>query len=316
MKADKNKIIVWGDGGICSQIFFYTMALYLRKKGYKIQFDLNFFKNYAKDCDGIFARNFDLKKAFPDFVIEEASDKEINYYRKHYKKNHNDVYRFQAPLFIDGYPDVMDILLKERQFFIDHFHPVDIDTCQDVLEDILKHNSCAIHVRRGDLSKNKGVYGNPCDIDYFLKAIQLLSLYEEKVKFYFFSDELDWVEKNIIPVLPQNTDYRVCNQNGSDKGYLDLYLVSKCHHIIASKGSFGAFARILSNSDGYFIGTMKSHYLSEHFDKCIFLSLKKEKQFIYTENFIKHLKLKMFLLKCIPVPFLKKKIKNKLLKEI
>jgi hypothetical protein len=41
--------------------------------------------------------------------------------------------------------------------------------------------------------------------------------------------------------------------NGSDKGYIDLYLMSKCDSFITSQGSLGKYARLLRSDDALII---------------------------------------------------------------
>lgn len=51
-----NLIIIRSDGGICSQIAFCSLGYYLEQKGYKVKYDLNWFKQYGKDMNGIFCQ--------------------------------------------------------------------------------------------------------------------------------------------------------------------------------------------------------------------------------------------------------------------
>ena len=136
---NQKQVIVWGDGGICSQILFFSVGKYLSEKGYPVKFDLTFFKNNHRDCCGVFERNFDLLKAFPSLTIEEATTKEIHYYKKHYPKQHNILEKFTAPLYLNGYPPILNYFLSQRQFFIDRFHPIDISNIQNILTDIKKN---------------------------------------------------------------------------------------------------------------------------------------------------------------------------------
>lgn len=46
---------------------------------------------------------------------------------------------------------------------------------------------------------------------------------------------------------------------------------------IVRKGSLGTYGRILSLSEGYFIGPQNVLFLAPYFDKCIFISQDKEK---------------------------------------
>lgn len=164
------------------------------------------------------------------------------------------------------------------------------------------------------MSRQNDVYGKPCSVNYFLTAIKTMCTLENNLKFYFFSDEVSWVVENLLPVLPPHLNYTICDQNGSDKGYLDLYLISHCKHIIASKGSLGSYARILSKSDGYFIGTENVVFLASYFDKCIFISSETEKLIPHKKESYKQKicrKILKFLINFIPSSTQRKHLREK-----
>ena len=66
--------------------------------------------------------------------------------------------------------------------------------------------------------------------------------------YYFFSDESDWVRGGLLKDLPLTDNYRVVDINGSDKGYMDLFLMACCKHQITSKGTMGKYAAILNDN--------------------------------------------------------------------
>lgn len=317
MKKD-DLIIVRVDGGISSQINFYAIGAYFMSQNYHVKFDLTWFETDGLDMDGRFARNFDLLKAFPSLPFEEATHDEIKYYSKKYPKKTNNIFKMKPPLYLDGYPSGMKYLLENRTTFAERFTPPqsDLKAIQTTLDDICAHCSCAVHVRRGDLAMHTDTgYGRPCSEEYFISAIKIINALVPKVKFYFFSDEMSWVNDFLIPQLPQNLEYKICEQNGSDKGYLDLYLMTKCQHFIASKGSFGRFARILSKNEGYFINPLIALDLKDYFNKCIFLSLEKETIVPFVENFRKKrfsYKLKKFFINFVPSSRKRKELRQKL----
>ena len=138
------------------------------------------------------------------------------------------------------------------EFFKSHFAPKEFEnkdsSAYALLETIKNSNSCGIHCRRGDLADFNPAYGYPATKEYFLKAINTINTLHKNVVFYFFSDEPHWVAENIAPHL-QGIDYKICAENGSDKGYLDLYLLSWCKYIISSNGSLGVFGKFLSQQE-------------------------------------------------------------------
>lgn len=247
------------DGGICSQIHFFLIGQYLKQKGYKILYDINWFENCGYDKNHVFVRNFDLLKLTPDIKFETI---ENNWILSTFKKHFKGKYDFfqdnsnslswkdeQPPLYMGNYyKDFPELFTK---FFPAYFNLKEIVKCLDKKNlEILKQikdakNPVAIHVRRGDLASGDVAYGFPCDYSYFIRSIQLL-IHKNSSDFYFFSDEPDWIRKNLLGQLPPGYNYNVVDVNGSDKGYMDLVLIGSCKHIITSKGSFGKYAALLN----------------------------------------------------------------------
>ena len=50
--------------------------------------------------------------------------------------------------------------------------------------------------------------------------------------------------QELLPIIPVKIEYKVV-QNGSEKGYIDLFLISMCKHQITSKGSLGKYGALL-----------------------------------------------------------------------
>ncbi len=84
MKKD-NLIIICTEGGLCSQIYYASLGQYFADKGYKVKYDLTWFKEWGNCNDGAFARNYDIDKAFPNLALEFASDDEVKLYKQKYK---------------------------------------------------------------------------------------------------------------------------------------------------------------------------------------------------------------------------------------
>lgn len=250
----KKRVIIYVDGGFCSQIQFFSLGLFFQDRGYDVQYDLGWFKKYGKDLNHKFDRTFVMDRAFPKLKYKIASKFMIYIYKRFFRKHWSET-NLPHHLYVKGYYDLRKTsFIQHRDFWINAFNPIDIDTIRPTLCDIEKHESCAVHVRRGDLATYNPAYGTPPTPSYFIKSINLVLKQKPKTVFYFFSDEIDWVQENIIPHLGKNIKYKICNQNGSDKGYLDLYLISHANSIIASHGSFGETGRYMNiHSDLCFI---------------------------------------------------------------
>ena len=251
----KDLVIIRVDGGIASQIDFVALGLEFESRGYKVKYDLSWFDecgngfyNEQKGYDRSYNIAFDIPKAFPDIKCEIANRDENEIYRKKYFVDNEEVIELKPPLYVGGYLG-RHFHFKYRDFFAKHFNPKEIQESDSeskiLLDNILSNHSCGVHIRRGDLSKEHVVYGKPLSVEYFLKNIQLVLQIEPKSKFYFFSDDLEWVKKNVIPSL-NSIEYEICNVNSVEKGYLDLYLLSRCKIIIASHGSMGKYAKMLA----------------------------------------------------------------------
>lgn len=110
-KSNNNLIIVYMDGGICSQINTFAFGKFLKDKGFEIKYDLTWYRECGKDTDGRFTINYKLDKAFPDLEIKVASQEEINLYKQKYSSQEKPIYKCAPPLYIGWYP-------KEKGFCV------------------------------------------------------------------------------------------------------------------------------------------------------------------------------------------------------
>lgn len=245
-----NKIfVVRMDGGICSQMHFFLIGELLVRKGYQVKYDIRWFKSQGKDLTGKFARNFDLLKAFPYLQFSVATSMETFFYSRLAANNSISLSKIEPPLYLGGYYD-SNKEMYEKLFSL--VFKVDIAVLdkenKKVYEQISKNdNTVAIHVRRGDLATFNGAYGKPVGIDYFNHVLQRLYMKIGALNCYLFSDEPQWIKENLLDELPQVNAYTLIDFNGSDKGYMDMFLISACQYQISSKGSLGKFGGFLND---------------------------------------------------------------------
>ncbi|WP_262433743.1 alpha-1,2-fucosyltransferase [Jilunia laotingensis] len=258
------EVILLMDGGICSQMHQYLLGQLYAEKGYLVCFDVSFFQEWGSDLNRKFVRNFDLLKAFPYLHFDKASKMAVDFYkRKCYFGGNNSGTRiddfsflqFTPPVYLGGYYHLPpEIWLKTfRSLF--KMTPGVLDNSNEELCKEIKDCICpvAVHVRRGDLSVDVYAYGKPASFDYFKKAVRF---FEEKLLlpyFYFFSDEPSWVEKELISNLSLNDNFKVIDINGSDKGYMDLFLIAHCRHCITSKGTLGKYGALLGDDSNKYV---------------------------------------------------------------
>lgn len=254
------KVIVVMDGGVCSQMNQYLLAHCYAKKGLHVCFDLSFFEKWGSDLNYHFVRNFDLLKAFPYLPLKKASETRINDYRRkcyvignntmgHRRLDDYSFLQYKSPLYLAGYYQLPPNLFLEAFHSCFQLTPKILNKPNRQLCDEIRNQSSAIavHVRRGDLKSEVFAYGKPATLEYFQRAIRF---FQERVStpyFYFFSDEPDWVAEELTPKLSLENNFKVVNINGSDCGYMDLYLIAYCKHQITSKGTLGKYGALLTD---------------------------------------------------------------------
>ena len=105
--------------------------------------------------------------------------------------------------------------------------------------------SASIHIRRGDYfsPKNVSVYG-VCTEDYYHKAIGLIKNKELKVRFFVFTDDIEWVKEHI-----QLDDDMLIVPNYDISQFAYIELMSLCKHHIISNSSFSWWGAVLNEQD-------------------------------------------------------------------
>lgn len=99
-------------------------------------------------------------------------------------------------------------------------------------EEIKGCEAVSVHIRRGDYLELDKIYGNICTIGYYEQAIDKIRECVTNPKFFFFSDDMEWVRENFV-----NEEYIYVNLK-EKKPESDLYLMSMCKHNIIANSSF------------------------------------------------------------------------------
>lgn len=249
----RKRVVIASDGGICSQMHFYLMGVLLRQRDLKVSFDLSWFDSCGKDMMGKYDRKFDLLRCFP-YLEHRREGGLISKLMCRWYGYRNDIFEnpgcewmnIAPPAYLYGYygdPEEMYTKAFRSTFHIDPDRVLDSEN-KRMLGRIRKSGfrSVAVHVRRGDLAQYLRPYGDPASKEYFIRARAYILENVPDAEFYFFSDEPEYVKENLISYFP---GAEVVDLNGSDRGYMDLVLMSQCCHQIASKGSMGKYAAML-----------------------------------------------------------------------
>lgn len=256
-------------GGLASQMHKYAMGrLIADQHNVELLLDISWFEDNT-DVDT--KREFELDKFKARFSIASESDvcklksgflrRRMSSISKRVGLNHNflskshyvdgvtvgNVFAVEPPIYIEGEWFGAKYLDSNRERLVKDLSlssPLDGDILM-LLQEIISSESVAIHVRRGDFVSNPlaSSFHYLTDLNYYKLAIQeCISLLGDP-RFFVFSDDPDWVERN-FSVLEGDFTFVQPNQS-----YEDLELIKKCRHQIICNSGFGWFGAWLNQTE-------------------------------------------------------------------
>ena len=244
-------------GGVGNQMFQYTFAYFLHKKGYRVKVDTSFFDYYDLHKLNIFNFKILLKAAkwneikkfylfkscYISYKLKTFSLKIFKFFIKFYriqilfennqllKKEilHNKYYYF------DGFWQNLKFFDENRKELINQFQIKKISVkYKNFLSKINRtRNSVAIQIRVYSKIRNEDLYHGNLDIHYYDKAINLI---KKKIKdpfFYIFSNSSNSIIKNLNF---GNSGFEIVK---GFKNFEDLISISNCKHQIIANSTFG-----------------------------------------------------------------------------
>ncbi|WP_026506649.1 alpha-1,2-fucosyltransferase [Butyrivibrio sp. MC2013] len=116
---------------------------------------------------------------------------------------------------------------------------------RELYNTICNTNSVCISIRRGDYESNAKARKtfSICDKTYFERSIAEIRNRVENPVFIMFSDDIEWVKKNI------DIEGVVLYETGIDPVWEKLRLMSGCKHFIISNSTFSWWAQWLSRNE-------------------------------------------------------------------
>lgn len=255
------KVIVRMDGGLASQISFFSLGYIAAKKaGLPLYLDITWFQQCSKDLQGKHNRIFNLFNAFPA-IREKYSDALItdaeipSLFLKLFSDSHNkrDITSYDPNLYTDHsvyldcyYPSVQYIAQEQKSLKeLFQFGEELSETEQELLHSIESSNSCALHIRRGDYC---GTVHEVCTENYYKRAIARMSELHPDIVFYVFSNDEEWVEQ-FITSLPGAHNFVILRNRSEATPIVDMHLMSACKHAIISNSGFSFFPAFLTYSE-------------------------------------------------------------------
>lgn len=131
------------------------------------------------------------------------------------------------------FPGMKDFLLQELCSLM----PIS-ENNQKWIERFVDTNSVCLHIRRGDFTKKGRQH---CTINYYIKAIREMQKIIADPVFFVFSDDIGWVEKNLIV---DNVELIYVNEENDSVS--ELGIMKNCKHFIISNSTFSWWAQYLA----------------------------------------------------------------------
>jgi hypothetical protein len=255
-------------GGLGNQLFQYAAGRRLADaRGVDLILDLSWFdrheffdtqRDYELDHYSINARKANSNEKFWFQFHRGKILSHIPFIPKRWLYYKERAFNFDSRLidlpdnsYIEGYWQSYKYLVGIESKLRDELIPRKIFSYQDRLIETKifssEGGSVSLHVRRGDYvtnlkaAKNHGL----CSQIYYEKAVENILSHVKKPHFFIFSDDIEWVHKNMT--LPGKVTY--VGHNGTKNAFQDLRLMSICDHHIVANSSFSWWGAWLSGKD-------------------------------------------------------------------
>lgn len=217
-------------------IFFYTGKPQTKKQEFLCRF-AGLWKQFCNKMPFLRANLF--------FSFSPSSPRVYAEPHFHFDPN---FFKLPADVYLDGYwqtekyfKAIEDTIRKE----FDTKPPI-VERNKEIASEIRKTESVGLHIRRGDYANNqetKAVHGT-CELEYYFACIEQASQMLRNPHFFAFSDDPQWVAKNMIIHHPLT----YVTPNGVSEAHEDLRLMSLCKHNIIANSSFSWWAAWLNKS--------------------------------------------------------------------
>ena len=261
-------VTVYVGAGLANRMFQYAFALSLKNKGYNVCIDECTFKP-RYDFE-----NIKLENVFSNIILRNSKDsyyslilnnnrvsklfKRITEYFPDYRYierwnlsyYHNIEKKASFHCMYIGfwisykYFNDIESLIKEAFVFREFTSLKNLNLASRLSQE----ESVAVHFRKNiDYIKN---LPNTCPPNYYYNAIKYIKLHVDNPKFYFFSDNWEWVKENI-----KGVDYTAVNWNPSagPDSYCDMQLMSLCKHNIIANSTYSWWGAYLNNNENKII---------------------------------------------------------------
>ena len=264
-------IIIRMTGGLGNQMFQYALYLKLSSMGKEVKFDdINEYLHANARPIMLWAFGIDYPKATKE-EVNQITDGFMNLSHRIRRKlfgrksleysekdcNFDELVLQKEPAYLTGY-------FQSEQYFADIekevrsaftlspviFESISTDLRKQILDyeaQIATVHAVSLHIRRGDYLDSSEIYGGNCTQEYYEKAISLIKQKASDVVFFVFSNDEDWaVNWCKEQAKKTGSSFVPIRNTPEEKGYLDLYLMSKCKEHIVANSSFSWWGAYLN----------------------------------------------------------------------
>lgn len=242
------KVVVKLQGGMGNQMFQYAFGKRISEEtNRELILDLSFL-NRRDLGDNFVYRDFDLN-------IFDFNYNTVNQFDEEYELFVENIEHFNY----EGIIGIINNIKKStsKNVYLDgywasplYFSKIEyrlknkcLDISKDLLFEINNTNSVMLNVRRTDFLNNDfhGVLGK----EYILKGIENLSREVKDLKFFIFSDDIEWCENNLNDI-PNSI---IVNHEHKGKKFSNyLFLMKECKHFVIPNSTFAWWAAYLSEN--------------------------------------------------------------------
>ncbi len=157
-------------------------------------------------------------------------------------------------LYTTNPPFLMSGDFKSETYFEDNISQIKEDLTVNVsflrkieilANEIIKPNSVAVYISKNTITKNQNVVENLIDLDYYQKAIDSFSNESTVNDFIFFTD----VDEQIINKFKVQGNIKIQRLFENELEWKNLFLMSKCKHLIADNSATSWWAAWLNYTD-------------------------------------------------------------------
>ena len=280
-------IIIKIKGGLGNQLFQYALGRHLSIiHNSPLKMDVSMFKSYKWheysmspfNIQGEFAENREipinpkkrytsLKSFIVSWVKRVTGTNNKKYIEEKAISYDDQILMLGDDIYLDGYwqsecyfKDIEPTIRREFAIRLPQS-----GTNREVAEDILSCESVSLHIRRGTYvnDKNANSTHGVCDVEYYEKSLDYLKRNKKDIKVFVFSDDPQWVLKNLSIEIP----FYVVNHNDAKNDFEDLRLMSQCKNHIIANSTFSWWGAWLCSHQNKVVIAPRKWYADENLNQ-------------------------------------------------